>query len=136
MNIWLFILILIFSVWIWLKHTKSKPIHKHPTSGSSTRTSKSYHGVSIQPCLNACQAVSQFKGKRFLASEVTALPVHGCTAKKCTCTYIHYEDRRSKLDRRYRGVSIRLTDVPERHNNRSGRDRRWHGLPGYQSSYS
>lgn len=73
-----------------------------------------YHGVAIRyydPC--ACDAVQRMETrlflwnkpplyletKRFLSGEAPPLPLPNCTAPRCRCCYVHYEDRRER-DRR------------------------------------
>ena len=46
-----------------------------------------------------CKAVRELGGGRYLSDEAPDLPVPGCTAERCTCSYIHYDDRRED-DRR------------------------------------
>ena len=123
MESWLYvpIIILAFSIWFWLNRH-----HSQTSAPSSKKQEKHYHGVSIQPGSKACPAVMQLEGKRFLAREVTILPVTGCTAKKCTCTYRHYDDRRSPKERRYLGVSIKLKEASASSEHRTGTDRRKH----------
>ncbi|MDH5357757.1 MAG: hypothetical protein OEY48_01600 [Gammaproteobacteria bacterium] len=122
MDMWLYILIIVLalSIWFMLNKHSQKPAHHINTR------EKNFHGVSIHPCSNACEAVSHLERKRFLAREVTVLPVSGCTAKNCTCTYIHYDDRRSEQDRRY--PSIEMKNVSTNHNHRTGSERRRHSF--------
>ncbi len=67
----------------------------------SHKNTASFHCVSIAPCPNACLGAKRLKGQHFLASEVSQLPLRGCNAKTCTCTYMHYDDRRQGEERRY-----------------------------------
>lgn len=57
---------------------------------------KPYRAVAIEAGDCACAAVEDVAGKRFLVSsgEVPALPVAGCDAARCTCKYLHQDDRR------------------------------------------
>ena len=59
-----------------------------------------FHGISLKPCANACDAVQAIVGQRFLSSEAPALPLAGCDRQLCKCTYGHFSDRRDKEDRR------------------------------------
>ena len=54
-----------------------------------------YHAVSIRLReSSACDAVRALAGDRFLPSEAPLLPVDGCDAAICKCTYRHHDDRR------------------------------------------
>jgi len=76
--------------------------------------SPKYHSVAIRyydPC--ACDVVQRMETrlflsnkpppyletKRFLSNEAPPLPLPNCTAPRCLCCYVHYEDRREQ-DRR------------------------------------
>jgi hypothetical protein len=69
-------------------------------SNAKRQPPRGYHGVSLKPCKNACDAVQTIIGQRFLSSEAPALPLAGCDRQQCKCTYGHYSDRRDKEDRR------------------------------------
>ena len=47
------------------------------------RSSGHYWGVRIQP--GQCTAIRPFAGRRFRFDEAPALPLPGCTAKRCSC---------------------------------------------------
>jgi hypothetical protein len=70
-----------------------------------------YHCVEVHGGKEACEAVTSLEGNRFLPHEAPALPVPGCNAKKCTCGYMHFDDRRQE-DRRnpYRQWAIVLPE--------------------------
>jgi hypothetical protein len=99
MDNWLFITILILLpvIWLLLHYTTAS---KYKQIYSLHKKSQKFHGVTIRPCSVACENVKIMEGKRFLASEVTSLPVFGCTTEKCTCTYEHHKDRRKGIERR------------------------------------
>ena len=59
-----------------------------------------FHAVAIKPTNGCCGAAQALKGKRFLSAEAPKVPLRECTAPTCTCTYQHYDDRRSGVDRR------------------------------------
>lgn len=81
----------------WYQAARLKRRRLMLTLGRSTR--KSFHCVEIQSGVTACEAVQKLSGKRFLSDEAPQLPVPGCSAHNCTCSYIHFEDRRQH-DRR------------------------------------
>ncbi|MCB1894699.1 MAG: hypothetical protein H6945_04080 [Zoogloeaceae bacterium] len=58
-----------------------------------------YRCVSVVGGPNACSAVELVRGRRYLPDQAPPLPLPGCTASVCECTYRHHRDRRSR-DRR------------------------------------
>jgi hypothetical protein len=88
------------------------------------RSSGHYWGVKIQP--GQCNAIRPFAGRRFSFDEAPALPLPGCTAKRCSCSYVgvterRREERRTQMDRRS------LARIDDEHaERRSWRGRRRH----------
>jgi hypothetical protein len=64
---------------------------KHPTN--------SYHCVELRFPRDGCDAVKRVGTKRFLSAEAPGFPVPGCNAARCSCHYVHHDDRRQS-DRR------------------------------------
>ena len=128
MDNWLFIslFILLCSIWLWLHYSETQSTHKHKTLSPIKKQSKNYHGISLHLGSQACHCVCQLKEKRFLAREVPALPVYGCTNQACTCTYTHLADRRSGSDRRY--PSLNMEGVFAQNEHRFKSDRRNHSF--------
>lgn len=128
--LFIFILILLCSAWLWLhQNSKAALSHKYKSVSSTKPHAKTYHGASIHLCEQACEPVSHLQGKRFLASEVSALPVYGCTNPRCACTYIHLDDRRSGDVRRHGHASIKMEGVFSENEHRFTRtDRRKHSF--------
>ena len=121
-NVLVFItLFIILPLCLWLNY-RSKS-----TQRTSHKDTQQFHAVSIKPCANACSQVKELKGKSFLASEVSQIPLTGCDAKTCTCRYVHYKDRRDGEDRRYPSglMSSVLADEEQRLTNN---DRRHHSF--------
>jgi hypothetical protein len=56
---------------------------------------EAWHSVSIIRGRQACAAVGELNGRKWLSAEAPQLPVKGCDAKQCDCRYRHYADRRS-----------------------------------------
>lgn len=93
------ILILILAVvasW-WYRAAKRK-VSQQSIGQQRTRRNK-YHCVEVRSGAGACNAVKQLASIRFLSDQAPMLPLTGCTAEKCTCAYIHHDDRRED-DRR------------------------------------
>ena len=93
------ILILIAGVLILggLRIAKSKRSKVKPVVRAASR--RSFHSVEVRRGDSACEAVRQLEGVRYLSDKAPLLPVPGCSAQKCTCQYVHYDDRRDD-DRR------------------------------------
>ena len=54
--------------------------------------SGSFWGVRIQP--GKCASIRPFAGRRFTFEEAPDLPLPGCKAWRCSCTYIGVPERR------------------------------------------
>ena len=75
---------------------------------------KPYRGTSIVFTENACDAVKAIGKNRFLLADgdTPILPLAACDASRCTCKYMHYDDRRDYDDDRRLTATIR-TDLYE-----------------------
>ena len=59
-----------------------------------------YRGVQVNGhYASCCEAVRAVAGKRFLSDEVPTLPLNGCDALDCRCTYRLFDDRRTEIRR-------------------------------------
>jgi hypothetical protein len=67
---------------------------------AKARSPGGFQGVTVKPCLDACDAVQAIVGRRYLSREAPALPLAGCDRRRCDCTYSHFSDRRERGDRR------------------------------------
>ena len=85
-----------------------------------------YHAVSIKPGPKACKEARAFGNRRFLASAAPSIPLRNCANAVCNCRYAHYEDRRSRRDRRMLLHIPRTQTMSER---RSGVGRRMSDEP-------
>jgi hypothetical protein len=86
------------------------------------RHSGYYWGVRIQP--GKCTAIRHFAGRRFTFEEAPNLPLSGCKAWRCSCTYIGVPDRRRE-DRRVHKDRRDIVRIDEEHaERRSFRGRR------------
>ena len=59
-----------------------------------------YHAVSIVTRRDGCDAVEALQGRRYLADDAPNLPLAECNVDRCTCDYVHYDDRRDDEERR------------------------------------
>jgi hypothetical protein len=91
----------------WRQIARRKKLHKTPVATQAT--SKKYHCVEVRKGSHACKAVQDLGNSRFLSDEAPSLPVLGCTAKQCTCRFIHHDDRRDDDRRNPYG---QLTSLP------------------------
>jgi hypothetical protein len=70
-----------------------------------------------------CEAVLEYVGKRFLASEVTTLPIDACDRyAQCQCRYKKWDDRRQD-ERRFgvAGMANQYFHGDEKRSQRRGR---------------
>ncbi len=63
----------------------------------------SYTAVSVKPDgSEACEAVQNIAGKRFLCGEAPVLPLEACDRYgQCKCKYEKWDDRREEEERRF-----------------------------------
>jgi hypothetical protein len=118
---------LLGAVWLGLhlqSKLKSKTSIKPNFKDKPTKPKSAFHGITIQPGSRACQNVAALAKKRFLASEVSCLPTHGCTNPECSCHYVHHPDRRSGEDRRYPSISMQHIYSDNEHRTINKQDRR------------
>lgn len=70
-----------------------------------------YRGVQIKPLgPGCCEAVRATMGSRYLSNEVPVLPLDGCDAISCKCTYELFENRRTD----YRRAADMILDIATR----------------------
>jgi len=87
----------VVALW-WRRTARQKKQHAAPAARQNAR--RSYHCVEVRKGTPACKASQQFGRARFLSDEAPRLPVSGCTEEKCTCSFMHHDDRRED-DRRH-----------------------------------
>lgn len=96
----------------------SEPRTSRPIENSAAGR---WHSVSIIRGRQACAAVAELNGHKWLAAEAPVLPVKGCDATQCDCRYRHYADRRSADRRETTGL---VSAPPREGERRKGLDRR------------
>jgi hypothetical protein len=64
-------------------------------AGPGIKPGPKFHAVSVEPGDNCCHSARALKGRRFLSREAPSLPLKNCMNPKCTCSYVHHEDRRA-----------------------------------------
>ncbi len=95
------ILVLLLIVWWYMRQRQEKSstatVKKvRPRAKKST----AYHAVAIKFSQNGCAAAKALAGRRFLANKAPTLPLPECDVSKCECQFAHYDDRRTRKDRR------------------------------------
>jgi hypothetical protein len=83
----------------WWRHEGTRQGSSAARVRALTRPSGNYHCVELRFSPDACDAVKRIGTKRFLPDEAPGIPVPGCDAAKCSCRYVHHDDRRHR-DRR------------------------------------
>ena len=78
-----------------------------PVTATRAPAEKRFAAVEIRPRSGACDAARALQGQRFLSNEAPPLPLAGCTAAKCSCSFAKLTDRRTD-DRRLGGVNASL----------------------------
>ncbi len=64
-------------------------------SKTAAASRSNYRAVEVLPGHDGCCAeAEEILGKRFLSDEVPMLPLTGCDAESCGCTYKLFADRR------------------------------------------
>src|SRR3984885_15746908 len=75
-----------------------------PVERSKAVKKEAWHSVSIIRGRQACAAVVELNGRKWLSAEAPHLPVKGCDATHCECRYRHHADRGSGARRGPAGV--------------------------------
>lgn len=84
---------------LWWRHVARQK--KHSAAPAARRDTRiSYHCVEVRTGIPACESAQHLEHVRYLSEEAPSLPVPGCSMKKCTCSYIHHDDRRDDDGRR------------------------------------
>lgn len=98
-----------------MKGNQKKTVTRHKVSA--------YHCVEILIPYDACDAVVDLHGKRFLSAEAPKIPLPGC-GQSCGCRFKHHNDRRHEERRDPFSASALHTIYSEQKNRRLGGDRR------------
>jgi hypothetical protein len=56
--------------------------------------------VVINLCAHPCKKARDYQSKPILAEVAPSLPLQGCNAITCQCSFLHHDDRRMGADRR------------------------------------
>lgn len=99
----LLVLALLLSVaWLVLRIRRGKTDEVADTRAKARKVDKTsaFHAVSLKYSASACDAAKAMTGRRFLSGAAPRLPLPGCDAMACNCSFAHHSDRRSGRDRR------------------------------------
>jgi hypothetical protein len=77
--------------------TAPKKVERRTTTSSDDTA---FHAVSIKFLPKACDAAKELDGKRILSADAPHIPLPGCDIVDCQCRFVHYKDRRGRVDRR------------------------------------
>lgn len=96
-SVFLSVLLVAVVVFWWRRATAQK---KSQAASAVTRAPRSgFHCVEVKTGNYACEAAKQLGGVRFLPNEAPSLPLPGCRAPECACSFVHYDDRRDDIRR-------------------------------------
>lgn len=80
--------------------TTTRKTTNEPKTGTHASNKSRFRGVQVNPTNdNCCSVVRANAGVRFLSNEVPMLPLDGCDAADCQCTYELFDDRRTDFRR-------------------------------------
>ena len=98
------VLVLIVLGGLLLRRGNKQSAPKKKTERRSSTTSSAgdtaFHAVSIKFPQRACDAARKMDGKRFLSSDAPHIPLPDCDIVDCQCRFVHFKDRRGRVDRR------------------------------------
>jgi hypothetical protein len=69
-------------------------------NSDATLFQSQFRCVVISPDFVACKEVRGYQSTPLLVNNAPTLPLPGCDAIKCNCTFMHYDDRRMEVARR------------------------------------
>ena len=88
-----------------------------------------YRCVELHYGKDACDAVKRVGDKRFLPGEAPDVPLPGCNAARCSCRYVHHDDRRHNDRRNPYPLQAMAPPAAAGGDRRTKRDRRRSGKP-------
>lgn len=124
MAIWISLSVITGIIVIAMLHLRSR---RKQAATAPRGTTKSYRSVTVKWNREACAAVKQLDGKRFIGSEAPSFPVPECDAEQCTCRYEFHDDRREDDRRLLHGMRHSLIAINGSEEKRSQAERRRDG---------
>lgn len=110
--------------WWWSRLRGLRPVPQRPVpQRAAGRRPDRFAGVEIRRRGGACAAAAALDGQRFLSNQSPALPLAGCTKKRCDCSFVKYSDRRTD-DRRWEheGMTAAIFNTAQRRKQADRRD--------------
>jgi hypothetical protein len=97
-----FIVLILVACYFWYVSERSLARLKRALSESSNTKlfQPQFRCVVISPDVDSCKEVLRYQFKPLLVNNAPSLPLHGCDATKCNCTFMHHDDRRMEVVRR------------------------------------
>lgn len=117
MDNWIYIALMAVIVMIFIRWRNRASVVVMGTK--SVKPYGAFHCVHIRYPATACMAVKKLTNERFLASEAPSLPVPGCTAGRCECSFVHHDDRRDDTLERREFHTLKTQVFPEEKNKRA-----------------
>ena len=104
----------------------ARPAKARRAKVTAEKNAKTYPGVSIKLCAQACDAAKELDKHRFLSGEAPLLPLADCNQLNCACKYTHHKDRRDVNEDRRHAYSMKteLYDTTGKENRRNRKERR------------
>ena len=95
--------------WWWSRPSTARHVRQR-----AARAAERFAAVEIHRRSGSCEAAAALDGQRFLANQSPALPLVGCTKKRCDCSFAKFSDRRAD-DRRWGvGLSATMFNIAQR----------------------
>lgn len=94
------LLVILLAVWLFMRLKRADNPDPPKPQLRASATNSDYHAVSIEFSGHACEAAEAMSGRRFLSTAAPRLPLPDCQALECQCRFVHYQDRRTRKDRR------------------------------------
>ena len=80
-------------------HVRNYTFPDNRSTAQERRAQRRWHAVAIVGTAQACAAAKACKDSRYLSVDAPRLPLAGCDASICDCTYRHFPDRRQEARR-------------------------------------
>ena len=122
------LLVVVVLGWLFLRRgnqaSQKKTRPERRTAAGTDDTA--YHAVSIKFSPKACDAAKELDGKRILSSAAPHIPLPDCDVVDCQCRFVHFKDRRARVDRRsvFTSSGLSATTGKFEHERRQGDERR------------
>jgi hypothetical protein len=101
LNIMIIVLILVACFFWYVSEKSTAKLKKALADDANNPLFESpFKCVVIKPCTHPCKSARDYQTKPILAKDAPTLPLQGCNAITCKCSFERHEDRRMGEDRR------------------------------------